>query len=746
MTRPVLPPLRPIVGRWLATAAILAVACLVAPWGQAGAQEEKVEKAAPAVERAGSTIRITLPINRKTADRVERFVERSLRRAVEEHARPVLIFQFETPDDQGKDFAGQTKFSDAYGLAGYLTSRDLNQALTVAYIPKSLTGHAVLVALACDEIFMAPEAVLGPIAAEPGSVGSTERSAYKEIANRRKTVPAEVALWLLDPTYTVYQVQTEISTEYVDANGLDELAEKRTIQSKTPLTELVGGQPGELTGQEARKLGFVAALARSRDDVANMLDLPAKAIQEDPSMFADWRPIRVDLKGPIDGEKVSQAQRIIEEEVRVNEANFVCLWIDSPGGSPADSIVFAEVLRALDPGRVRTVAYIPNQALSDAALIALACDDVVMHPAAELGGSGAYALSRDDVKYAVEAIRAPNSPWQHRSWSLVAAMVDPDLEVFECSQLSQTAYFCEEELEQRNAELAVLDPKAPRWQKGQQVTTPGQPFQVDGERAVADGLAAATVESFTEFRDLYNVKDDLKPLEPSWADVLVDALASPGAAALLLTIAFVALYFELNVPGIGVGGFVATICFLLFFWAHYLGGTAGWLEIILFLSGISCLLLEVFVLPGFGVFGLGGGFLVLASLILASQTFVLPRNAYQLAQLQQSLLGMAGAALGIVLAGILLRHWLPKAPIINRMYLAPPEGEEAQVIARRESLVYLDELVGQRGTTTTQLTPSGKARFGDVLIDVISDGEVVARGTPIEVVEVHGNRVLVRTV
>src|SRR4030042_5238779 len=115
-------------------------------------------------------------------------------------------------------------------------------------------------------------------------------------------------------------------------------------------------------------------------------------------------------------------------------------------------------------------------------------------------------------------------------------------------------------------------------------------------------------------------------------------------------VAFVALYAELHAPGIRIGGFVAALCFLLFFWSRCLGGTAGWLEITLFLAGISFLLLEIFVLPGFGIFGLGGGCLVLISLILASQTFVLPYNQLQVDQLESSLLTIAAAGGGVVAA------------------------------------------------------------------------------------------------
>ena len=55
-----------------------------------------------------------------------------------------------------------------------------------------------------------------------------------------------------------------------------------------------------------------------------------------------------------------------------------------------------------------------------------------------------------------------------------------------------------------------------------------------------------------------------------------------------------------------------------------------------------------------------------------------------------------------------------------------------------------ENLLGTRGTTTTQLTPSGKARFGDQLVDVMADGEMIASGTEVVVREVHGNRILVR--
>jgi membrane-bound ClpP family serine protease len=84
--------------------------------------------------------------------------------------------------------------------------------------------------------------------------------------------------------------------------------------------------------------------------------------------------------------------------------------------------------------------------------------------------------------------------------------------------------------------------------------------------------------------------------------------------------------------------------------------------------------------------------------------------------------------------------------MVNQVLLEPPDEEKLEEISRREAMVTWDHLVTKHGKTTTPLVPAGKARFGDDLIDVISDGEVIDRGVDIRVVEVQGNRVLVERV
>lgn len=690
-------------------------------------------------KQTGRFIHITLPITGQSFERTRRIVRRAMDRAKKEDSRLTLIFEFDSPNGQ-KNFGRGSEFGAAHDLADFVSSEELNAVRTVAYLPRSIEGHAALVALACQEIVMDKDAMLGPAGVDEKTISPTLRSAYAEIANRRRTVPAVIALAMLDSAIEVLQVSTEVGSEFTTPEGLPKLKQQRTI--KTPVVVKRAGEPGAFSGAEGRRLGFVSYLASDRRELVKALDLPPAAVENDPSLEGGWRPVRVDLKGPIRADSVDQAQRMIEQQVHDRDANFICLWIESPGGSVEDAMRFADFLAfGLDPSKVRTVAYVPREARADAAIIALACDQLVMHPRAVLGGSGAYEPSADEVAQIRQTIRKQLAPRKGRSWSLMTAMIDPSLNVFRVSRMGdarECEYFSDDELAEQ------LEPG--KWQRGAMITTPGVPLKLLGTQAEELQLANALVESFPQFKQYYGLENDPLLVEPGWADFLIQAMASPGVAILLLVIGGAALYIELHAPGIGVGGFVATVCFLLFFWSRYLGGTADWLAISMFGLGMACLLLEVFVIPGFGIFGLGGGALVLASLVLASQTFLWPRNEYQFDQLINSLLMVAGAGIGTVVVAVLLRKRLPRSPLLNRMMLEPPAGEEAETIRRREALVDFHELVGQRGTTTTQLTPGGKARFGDTLVDVMADGEVIRRGATIEVIDVRGSRVLVREV
>lgn len=692
---------------------------------------EEPEQDANQPQPAAWRMRLALPVTEKTYKQVRRFAVTALDQASTTGQKPVLIFEFHVPPGQS-EFGRGSEFGASYQLAEYLSGGKLAAATTVAFVPSTIQGHAVLVAMACDEIVMAPDAEIGVAGADEDTITNTIRFTYEDIASRKRRLPSGAAMALVDPALELLRVETEYSTEYVTREQLAELKEKKHAIDGSEVILIRAGEPGRFTGREARRHGFISYLGDNLRDVARAMNLRPEAIQEDPALGANWVAARVDLVGPITSEAVNRAKRMMEEAIRERGVNFICLWIDSEGGAPAESASLAVFLAtSLDAAQVRTVAYVPKLAGADAALIALACDELVMAPRAVLGGDWQPPLTEEQVKQLKQTVQDSIAPGKSRSWSLPAAIVDPDLDVYAYQRLEDAKYvehFSEQEAAEQD------DPDA--WQKGDSITTPGSPLSVTGTVATELWLANHEAEDFTGFKRLYGLENDPALLEPSWADFLIGALASPAVAMLLLVIGFAALYIELQAPGIGIGGFCAAVCFIIFFWSRFLGGTAGALEVILFLAGICFLLVEVFVLPGFGIFGLGGGLMILASIVLASQTFILPNSTEQLEQLKGSLFILTGAGIGSIVLIVFIQRWLPTLS---------PAGEARDAI-RHEALVDYDDLLGSHGMTTTQLTPSGKARFDDRMVDVITECEVVGRGCEVEVVEVRGNRVFVRPV
>lgn len=700
------------------------------------APAEAPQPALRAERKAGRLIRVPLPLTGSGDAQVRRAAERAMSRLPAGGGRPVLIFELAPAQTQ---FGEGTNFERALSLARFIASRPMRQYKTVAFVPRSIRGHGVLVALACEEIVMAADAELGPAGIdEPPNepVDPTVRSGYQQVAEAWRTVPAKVALAMLDKDIEVLRVETEVDTQYVDRAELAELKKQRTVKSERTIT-----RPGEMahfSGREARELGFVAQLAADRAALARALALPLDAVEGDPSLTGEWRPIRLELRGPLSGKLVARTQRMIENEIRSRDANFVCLSIDSQGGSAESAIGLASFLASLDAERVRTVAYITSEAKGDAALVATACDQIVMHSAAVLGGAGLEELSGEEVRLLGESYAAGVARKKSRTWSLPLALVDPTLRVYRYSHRDKntTDYFSEEEV--------ALLPDADRWLRGEEVTRPGERLKLSGARAEELGLVRHVVQDFGEFREIYGLERDPALIEPGWADTLVEALTLRGVEWLLLLVGFAALWAELQSPGIGFGGLLAGVCFVWWFWSKHLNGTAGWLEALLFLGGLMCILLEFFVFPGTAIFGLGGGLMVIASLVLASQTFIVPHSVAEWAEMRDTLLGLLGVSIGLVCVAIAMRKYFPRTPGLKHLMLQPPTEDELHTIEVREAIVDFSHLAGQIGQATTPIAPSGKARFGGELVDVICDGDVIDRGASVEVVSARGNRVVVR--
>jgi membrane-bound serine protease (ClpP class) len=683
--------------------------------------------------------------------------------------RPVLVLRI-APTSNAEGSGAGSQFETVLSLARFLSSREMAAVKTVAWIPRSIRGHGVLAAIACEEIVMAPDAEIGEAGVDEldqGAVSRTVVEAYREIADAKRTIPVALALGMVDPDAEVLQVEADDGLRFLLRDELEGFKKDHEVVNQQVLVPQ--GSLGRFTGREGRQFGFVKYLAEDQAAVAKALSVPVESLDEQPALLGDWKPVMLDVHGEITKSTVSQLETLLGNHLGAG-ANWVGVRVDSDGGNLEACLELALKLAALDPNSVRTVAYVPVEAKGGAALVALACDQLVMAPDAVIGigpqVDAAERLPRDnralppqmrprrgrrpppppplgdetiDAADAVVSIRTSLAPRTERSWSLLAAMLDPGVEIFQYrNKLSG-----EERLMSGEEAGALAD--AANWTRGAPLQAGNEPLAIAGTQAEKLGVAWHTVENFDQLKRLYGV-EEIPIVEPNWALKLVQALASPGLSTFLLFLGLIGMYIELKTPGVGVGGVVAAIAFILFFWSKYLNGTAGELEIVMFISGLVLMLIEIFVIPGVGIFGLAGALLVIFSLVLASQTFIVPKSEADLDQMRRSITIVAAAGLGMIGLAFATRRYLPKAPIFNRLVLEPPPPEERITLSHREALADYSHLVGVQGEAVTDLRPGGRALIGNQLIDVIAEGIPLDRGTPVVVVAAHAHRVLVRAV
>jgi membrane-bound ClpP family serine protease len=697
-------------------------------------------KPAAAPPPVGHLISIPLPVAGNSDQSVRAQIRRVLnnRRAANEAA--VIVLEFGTSEEQT---GVGSEFGRCYELARFLLSDELRTVRTVAYIPYRLQGHALLVAMACQEINMRRGAELGHAGHEGTRIDDVARQGYEWVYSQRNTLPAAVAMGIIDPKLQVYRAKLKDGTRWFLADKLEEVKQDPSYFGHDTIIDSKKGEPAQFAAEELRtKYEFISRVVADRADLATALKL-AK-LSDDPSLGGKWNAIRVDLDGPIDAHHVSQMQRAIEDKMRAAEGagkpvNFICLHIESQGGTVPDGVALMSALENLGRDDIYVSAYIPSMALANAAIVAMACDSITMAPEARLGGSGAAVIEGKEAKDLVTRIQEMAKAQGDR-WSLWAAMIDRDVVVYQYTRegTTQVAHFSPKELaEQRDKD---------QWVAGPEFDSAQTLLGLKGTQAHELGLVDHIAASYPEYLHHFGIEDQPELVRSSWVHVVVEALRNNLVPPLLIFLGGFALIAELSTPGVGIAGFIAVICFTLFFWLQVLNGTASGLEILLFIVGIGCIAIELFILPGFGIFGLGGGIMVIASLVLASQTFVLPRNEYQLEQLPYSLLTVVAAGTGVFAGVFVMRRYADTAPGLRSMMLAPPTGEEQELVRQRESLANFTHLHGKRGTTATPLVPAGKARFGDDLVDVMSRGDFVTKGLDVIVVEVQGNVVIVEPV
>ncbi|MCH7574539.1 MAG: nodulation protein NfeD [Candidatus Marinimicrobia bacterium] len=419
----------------------------------------------------------------------------------------------------------------------------------------------------------------------------------------------------------------------------------------------------------------------------------------------------VPIQGTIDLGLPPFVERVIALAAK-EQPDLIIFDIDTFGGRIDGA---TRIKDAIMESPVPTIAFINRRAISAGALISLACDQIIMTSGATIGAATAVDLqgnkaSEKVISYMREEMSA-TAEARGRPSRLAEAMVDEDIEI--------------EWLIIKGDSVSLAEVEGGR--KGKLVT-------LTTEKAIRLGMADGTFESIEELLRDRNLQDAaIISFSPSWSERMVRFLTDPVVSSLLMSLGIMGLIFEIRSPGFGVGGIIGVTALSLFFGASFMAELATITEVLFFVTGLILILLEVFVIPGFGVAGVSGiGLMLWGMFKMMLGEYPSPE------QMEQAFLGLNIGIIGAIMAIILMLRMLFTSRLFKEM--APITSPDYTVS------VGLESLVGQQGVTLTPCMPSGKADIGGRQINIMTRGESLGKGVAVEVISVETNVAFVRAV
>jgi membrane-bound serine protease (ClpP class) len=384
-----------------------------------------------------------------------------------------------------------------------------------------------------------------------------------------------------------------------------------------------------------------------------------------------------------------------------------------------------EITSALNHATIPTYTFINSNAGSAGALIALATQHIYMAPVSAIGAAAPVLPTGEDLP--LTAREKTISYWSALiRGSALKNGHNPDI----------GEAFMNKEKEVKVGDR-VIHPKGTLLSLNAQEATE----KINGKPLLADGVA----ESIVDLTKKADVKGSVVSIHPSGFEQL--ALWITALAPLLLLGGIIGAYLEFKIPGATMPGIISAICFALFFLGHYLAGLAGWEVVALFALGLALVIIEIlFFAHSTIVFGVLGVLLMLASMLWAmvdrypEQPFF-PTGEMLVVPLRNLFIALVASAIVIWM----LAKYLPKTSIYRRFALItsnPPGPSLAGV--PREFATAVDLSPGTEGVSLSILRPSGKARFLDQTVDVVTQGEFIPPNTSVTVVRRDGMRVVVK--
>jgi len=629
---------------------------------------------------------------------------------------------------------------------------------TLAFVNTAAVSGASLLALACDEIWMAPGSRIGAAPPDLSSGGELSETAQKALFAQSLAILKAGARGLSK----LKGHREAVAEAFIDGE-LEFKFEETTLAGKGALLLLDSEQAIQADG-EKRPLLARGVVNDAAQLAKTALKAPEPAIPLTESLFAVAKTSEAKSatgeKGSVkrQGDFTGKVVRIpVGQEDLISPARFqfmtrtlercteegaeaVIFDLDTPGGLAWDTtnLMMRDLQKLVPP----SYAFINPRALSAGAMIAVATDAIYIAPAGSAGaatpiygGGGEMGeAERAKMNSAIMGMARTVAKEKGHDPRVIEAMIDMD------------------------RELIV---------NGQVLCAKGEILTLDAEEAImlSDGrplFAKAIATSLDEIKTAEGLKGETVTAEPVGFEQV--AILITKYAAILILIGIAGAYMEMQAPGFGLPGFVSLIAFSLFFFGHYVAGSLVGHEttvaVVVFMLGVLLLVVEFFVLPGTLVPGIVGFLCIMGALVFTMSGWEVPpttpEEVEEVAEgasrqfdfnLTTYATGLRNFAIGVCGAAILLiafARYLPDIGPFKRLTLATTVGGtmEDTLVVRHASQVKL----GDEGLARSALRPYGTIEIGGQQMEATSEAGYLQAGTPVRVREVSGTKIVVEAI
>ena len=404
--------------------------------------------------------------------------------------------------------------------------------------------------------------------------------------------------------------------------------------------------------------------------------------------------------------RMSRYTKLFLEKAKEKDVDIIIIEMDTYGGAVNDADDIRTMI--LDYNKPIYV-WINKDAASAGALISIACDSIYMSSGASIGAATVVTAdgkaAPDKYQSYMRSIMRSTAEAKNRDPKIAEAMVDEDIQVDSISQKGKVITFSTNE-------------------------------------AIKNGFCEAELNSIEEILKRNKIENyKIERYELSSTENIISLFLNPVVSSILILLIIGGLYFELQTPGIGFPLMASIIALILYLTPYYLNGLAENWEIFLFLIGMIFIVIEIFVIPGFGVAGIFGLALTIGSLILLMLnndvfdfTFVVSKDVLNASG--SILIAVLGFGLLLFFGGIKFTE----SQTFKKIMLEDTQDLDKGYISKK----YSDKLIGKNGKAMTILRPSGKITISDKIYDATTSGEYIEKNSKIIVLNNEGSTLKVK--